>query len=55
VNNNPVQNPPAQEYEIVDRVKKITLRDLRDRTAHEYAEALRNPSLAPQIEELLRS
>jgi hypothetical protein len=55
VNSNPVQNPPTQQYEIVDRVKKITLRDLSDMTAHEYAEALRNPSLAPQIEELLRS
>lgn len=51
--NNPVLNPPPQKIELVDKLKRITLRDLRNYSAAEYAAALRDPSLAQQIEALL--
>jgi hypothetical protein len=50
---NPILNPPPQNVEIVERRKRITVQDLRKMSAEEYAEALRNPTLAPQIEALL--
>jgi hypothetical protein len=50
---NPVMSPPPPKIEIVERRKKITLQDLRRMSSREYAEALRNPTLASQIEELL--
>jgi hypothetical protein len=50
------QHLPAmpQPIEIVERTKCITIQDLRKMSAEEYAEALRNPTLAPQIETLLK-
>ena len=45
-------NPPPQNIEIVERTK-IALQDLRKMSSTEFAEALRNPGLAAQIEALL--
>jgi hypothetical protein len=50
---NPILNPPPQNIEIVERTKKVTLQDLRKMSSSEYAAALSNPTLAPQIEALL--
>jgi len=47
--------PPKQHVELVEQksVKKITMADVRKMSSEEYARALKDSALGPQLEALL--